>query len=161
MSQRFTLHERSGYGGVVVALVLAVVVETTAVHLMLAQHHAILAAVSFVLGLSSVVWLVRDYQAIRRLPSELTDAELHLRLGRRKELRVSRADIRSLEALPASGEPRGAPGYARFTALGTPELLLHLARPARLTEMYRPPRDVTCLGVTLDDETGFRAALGL
>jgi hypothetical protein len=157
----FTLHERSGYGGFVVAIVLAIVVETTAVHLMLAQHHAILAGASFLLGLSSVVWFLRDYQAIRRLPSELDGDQLHLRLGRRKELRVAHADVRSLEALPASGEPRGAPGYARFTALGTPELLLHLSRPTRLTETFRPPRDVTCLGVTLDDETAFRRALGL
>ena len=139
---RFTLHERAGYGGFVIAILLAVVVETTAVHLMLAPHHAILAGLSLALGVYSVVWFLRDYRALRRLPSELEGDQLHLRLGTRKELRVARADIRSLEALPASGEPRGAPGYARFTALGAPEQLLHLARPTRLTEKYRPPRDV-------------------
>jgi hypothetical protein len=158
---RFTLHQRSGYGGILFALLLAVVVEGVAVHLMLAPHHAILAAVSFVFGVSSVLWLIGDYQAIRRRPSELQGEELHLRLGRRKELRVLRADVRALEALPATGEPRGSRDYARFTAVGAPEQLLRLARPTRLVEMYRPPRDVICVGVTLDDEPAFRAALGL
>lgn len=160
-TRRFTLHERSGYGGILVALLLAVVVEVVAVHLMLAPHHPILAAVSFLFGASSVLWLVGDYLAIRRRPSELQGDELHLRLGRRKELRVRRADLRALEALPATGEPRGARDYARFTAVGAPEQLLRLARPTRLTELYKPPREVTCVGVTLDDEAGFRAALGL
>ena len=157
----FSLHERSGYGGIVVAFVLVTLVETTVVHLLLPPHHPAVAAALLALGVYSLLWVVGDYQAIRGRPWTFDGDQLTIRLGLRKQLRVRRDVLRSLESLPGGEEPLVTSGYARCTPLGAPELLLRFHRPARLEEMYRPPRDVSCLGVTLDDEAGFRAAVRL
>jgi hypothetical protein len=159
-ARSFTLHERSGYGGVLVALFLAVLVESGVTHLLVAPAHPLLAALLLVLGVYSAVWFLGDYQAIRRRPSRLDGDELTLRLGLRKQLRVRRAELRSLEPLPGGVEPTRDTGYARFTPFGAPELLLRFHHPVRLEEMYKPPREVSALGLTLDDEAAFRAALG-
>ncbi len=156
----FTLHERAGYGGILVALLLVVVVEMTVAHLLLAPGHPRLAAVLLVLGVYGVVWLFGDYQAMRRRPCVVGGGELRIRLGLRKELRVPRDQVRSLEAL-AGEEPRAEAGYARCTPFGPPEHVLRFHRPVRLEEMYKPQREVSALGLTLDDEAGFRALLSL
>ena len=157
----FTLHERSGYGGILAAFFLAILVEASVTHLILAPEHPRLAALLLVLGVYSAIWLLGDYQAIRRRPSTIDGDEITFRLGLRKQLRARKSDVRSLEPLPGGEEPARTTAYARFTPLGAPEHLLRFHHPVRLEEMYKPPRDVTALGLTVDDEAGLRAALGL
>ncbi|MBT8403221.1 MAG: hypothetical protein KJP18_05135, partial [Gemmatimonadetes bacterium] len=79
----FSVHTRNGYPALLGALMMAVVAETVAVHLVVSRWSVGVAWVLTALSVYSGIWLLGDLLAARHNPTVLTDDDLHLRLGLR------------------------------------------------------------------------------
>ncbi|MET0400543.1 MAG: hypothetical protein ABW277_27380 [Longimicrobiaceae bacterium] len=156
----FTSHRGNGYGGVLAAAALMVVVETVAVHLLVERWSATAAWALTALSLYGLVWLLGHFQAVRLRPVLLTADALHVRVGLVWSVRVPYGDVASLGAAGAGAPARRAPGYLHAVTLGPARLLVELREPVRVDGLYGYVRkDVRRIGLAVDDRERFRAEL--
>lgn len=154
----FTIHRRGGYSAVAFALGLASVVELTAVHLLLHPWSPTVAWVLTGLSAYGMVWLLGDTQAIRLRLLRADDEALRVRVGLRWSVDVPWGDVVSVTRAgqPAADDGRG---MLRATPIGDPRLVVGLARPLTATGPYGFTRRVSRIGVAVDDEARFLAAV--
>jgi hypothetical protein len=156
-AQVFTIHQRSHYGAFLSVILFVAFVETVAVHLLLRRASPTIAYLLSGLSLYGIIWLLGDFRALRLRPTFVQAGTLHIRVGLRAQVRVALHDIEGIETLITAAEPdRHAPNYARCTAFGPPELLVRLRKPAAVERMIGGIRNVSCIGLKLDDEAAFR-----
>lgn len=155
--QVFTYHRRHGYGFVVAALGLLVVVETGLVHLIV-RHWSEPAAWGLTLGsLYALLWIVGDFHAIRLHPIVLDRTHLHLRLGLRLRLSVPLTALAALRP-PRRDEDKAA-DYRYFGLMGNPQWVLELSEPVVAEGLFGRRFVVQRVGITVDDPAGLATAL--
>jgi len=155
----FTIHRKSGYGAIFGVFLGVSLIEMTVTRMLLRNVGAIVDHILLLVGALGVVWFFGDYHALRLRPMVVEDGVLHVRVGLRKWARVPLRDVQGLEGVATTGEPDRRTGYIRCTAMGPPQMLLRLSRPVEVEQMFRPSREVSCIGLTVDDEAAFRSAL--
>jgi hypothetical protein len=149
----FPGHRRNAYPAVLGALLMAIVVETGAVHLLVALWWEPVAWVLTILGVYSVFWLLGDFNAARSMPSLLTDRDLHLRAGLRWSADVPLSEIRSVHEDAPDGET------VDLALWGRPDLWLETRGPVRVQGPFGLVRQVRYLGVGVDDPRAVRRAI--
>ena len=155
-NEAFTCHRHNQYGHLLAALVGVAAIEMVAVHLVLLRFElTTIAWVATGLSAYAVVWLLGDWNALRRRPVRLESGGLALRVGLRWEARVPYENIASLTPLG----PDAAPPELSLAACGKPNLLLELRRPANLVGAYGLRRQARRIGLGMDDAGAFAAAL--
>ncbi|MBN9656170.1 hypothetical protein J0K78_17975 [Halobacillus sp. GSS1] len=87
-AQTFSYHKNSEYFGVFLMLVHAMLIEIIAVHVMLMQYSHTIAWIATVLDLYALVFLIADYQAIRKNPLVIQRNHLHIQKGLRFHMTV-------------------------------------------------------------------------
>lgn len=142
-------------------LLLAVAVETIAVHLWLITNHPILAWTLSAVSVLSLLWLVGDYRALGRARVELAEQTLCIRVGWRATADIPLHVVQSVQRpawrdIPESGQDKH---YLDLMAPTDPNVLLtlHHAVPVRLMGSLNRP--ATRLGLTLDAPDAFVAAM--
>ena len=151
----FSTHRRSGYAGLVLAVVIMSAVEGTIVHLLAARWSVTAAWILTALSIYGVVWMLGDLQAIRLRPTLVQDDTLHVRVGLRWDVRLRWADVEAVEPRGAAPFPRRAPGHLRATPMGEPNVVVTLRHPVRVRGPYGISRTVTRLGVAVDEQASF------
>ena len=149
----FPGHRRNAYPAVLGALLMAIVVETGAVHLLVALWWEPVAWVLTILGVYSVFWLLGDLNAARAMPSVLTDRDLHLRAGLRWSADVPLSEILATHDAPPDEET------VDLALWGKPDLWLETREPVPVQGPFGLVRHVRFLGVGVDDPPAFRAAI--
>ncbi|MFN0131849.1 MAG: hypothetical protein ACKVW3_04840 [Phycisphaerales bacterium] len=151
----FTMHRTATYGPVVAGLIMAIAVESVAVHFLVRiwSHTA-----AWALTASSIyafLWLVGDARAIAQRTTTFTRDTLRLRLG----LRWS-ADV-PLDQIETCSTWRGAPpkGSRAIALLGTPNVHLALKSPIDVKGVYGLRRRATQLFVRVDEPDEFVAVI--
>lgn len=155
----FTYHRSVGYGAVLAVIMVVGMVEVFAVHLVVERWSTNAAWLLTVLSLYSLVWLLRDYQAIRRRPILLTDDGLDFRIGLRWRLRVPWEAVAEVRPVGASFSPPKQSDYLHTVVLGSPRYLVELEQPLVASGPYGIEKHVTMVGFTIDDRAGFEEAL--
>jgi hypothetical protein len=156
---------RSARSGALVAGIGAVIViETAALHLLLRVHHPLAAWLLTVTSVSALVWIVSDYVALGRSALLLERDDVHLRIGRRYDVRLPRARIErairpTFRDLPTPGTNQGR-DYVNMTKPATPNVLLLLREPTDVRLPAGMRRTVSRVALHLDDPDAFVAALG-
>jgi hypothetical protein len=155
----FSYHRESGYGAVVAALVMVCGIEAVVVHLLVALWSATAAWLLTALGVYTVVWLLGDYQAARLRALVVGEDALYVRLGLRWSLRVPYDQI--VRVVPPGREELGrrTPGYLHAVLLVAPQVVLELGGPMRARGPYGVGKEVTRVGIAVDDLEGLHAAL--
>ncbi len=153
----FSYDRKTGYSAILGALALVLIVETTALHILL-QQWSTLAAWSFT-GLSfySLLWLFGDYHAQRLHPIVLSKAHLHLRAGLRWRATIPFSDIGAIQK--AKPRESKAADYMNFTIFGQPRCVIDLKQPVIVTGLFGITRKVQRIGLAVDDEGQFREEL--
>ena len=148
----------SGYGPVLVGVLLAAVAELVAGHVLLQRLWGDTAALAH-LGLSgyALLWLWGDYQALRLRPLRLGADGLAVHLGLRWDVCVPLDRIAAVRRL-ARPLPR-ASGYLDATPLGRARYLVELTAPVRVTGPYGLTRTVERLGIAVDEPARFERRL--
>jgi hypothetical protein len=156
----FSYHRRGSYGAIVAALLMVLPIEMVAVHFGLQSWSRAAAWVVTGLELYGALWLIGDFQAVRLRPIVVGDDALRVRVGLRWSVAIPYERIR--EARPrVRGEivARRSPGYLSAALLVDPQIILELADPVQAKGPYGVSKEVTRVGLAVDDFAGLRAAL--
>jgi hypothetical protein len=144
----FTSHRRVGWGAVLLALSMAVLVESFATHVLVARLSTRVAWVLTALSAYGLLWLLGDYRALVLRPTLLGPTALRLRIGTRWQLDVPLRDISAVR--PYVPEGARSEGFRRATVLGPPTHTLLLRRPLSLEGPFGIRRMASSLGVAMD-----------
>lgn len=158
----FSIHRRSGYGGVLGAVGLAAGVEAVVVHLLVQRRSATAAWVLTALALYGLVWLLGHFQAVRLRPVLLTPEALHVRVGLLWSVRVSYRNVASFAPAGVGAPAAGSPGYLHAVPLGGACFLVELREPVEVQGPYGwRKRGVRRIGLAPDERERFAAELAL
>ena len=150
-------------GSLMAGLVLAILVETVALHAWLGARHPWVAWGLTLSSLAAVAWLAADYRAMGRGAVRVGRDALELRVGRRLALTLRPADV-ALAAragwrdVPEVGTPAAAE-YVNPTRPAEPNVMLTLREPAVVRLAAGVSRRVRRVGLHLDEPDRFLAAL--
>jgi len=154
----FSYHRRSGYLGLLYAVLGIALVETVAVDLVVRVRHPVAANVLLALGLFGIVWVLGMARGVRLRPVVVTRDDLLVRSGILWRLDVPRARIARVHTGRVSAPPKGTPGYLR-AAPGTPNVLVELASPLTAHGPYGVEKRVERVGLVIDDLAAFQRAI--
>jgi hypothetical protein len=154
-AKAFTAHKRAGWGAFFAALLMIVVVEAIATHLLVSHWSNTVAWILSALAAYSVIWLIGDYRALVLRPIVLSSRILWIRLGMRWQAAVPLSNIKRLR--PYASSDAALPGFRRMTVLGDPRWVLELQEPAELEGLFGIRRRASTLGIAVDGEEFERA----
>ncbi len=111
-----------------------------------------------------VLWLVGYYATLKARPHRLHDGQLELNLGLMKSVSLPVGHILSAGPLPAFADDWARHAYLKgvekLVAKGNTVLELRLSEPVRVTGLLGLGRPTCRLAVSVDEPSGFLAALG-
>ena len=152
-AQAFSYHRRSGYGGIVFALLVLSVGEGTAVHLLLTGWSETVAWGVTLLTLYGVLWLVADYRASVLRPVLHTPDTLRIRTGLRWSVQVLRSQIAHVQRT----QPRNTEPVLRAVLFGSPSVWIQLRKPVVALGLYGFTRRVKWIALAVDAPDHFMA----
>lgn len=153
----FSYHRKNGYGAILGALVLILLVETTALHILLQQWSTLAAWIFTGFSIYSLFWLIGDYHAQRLHPIVLSKTHLHLSAGLRWRASIPFSDISAIQnAKPRENKDAD---YMSLTIFGQPRLVIGLKQPVLVTGLFGIKKKAQRIGLAVDDERQFREAL--
>jgi hypothetical protein len=143
----------TGWVSVAGVIGFLVVVESVAMHVVLAMWSPVVAWVASASSAYLLVWLIGDLHAIRLHPVAVVGTVLHVRLGVRWRAKVAIDQIVSIEAV------RTVPGGAVNLALMDPTVLLTLRSPIELRGLLGMRRSGDRIALTIDEPAQLIAAV--
>ncbi len=96
----FSYHQRTPLHAYMSILMVVIVVETLALHLLLSRWSDTVAWVITALSIYSALWLIGDTRAMSRRPIQVDTQALHLRFGMRWSLDVPWSEVERVETGP-------------------------------------------------------------
>ncbi len=152
----FGCHRRVAYGAIVVAILVAGVAETAALHFLVARWSERWAWVATGLGVYSMIWLVGDFRAVVLRPTYLGGGALVARVGLRWR---STIPLDLIETICVGTSARGHQGAARLSPLGAANLHLHLQESVELKGLFGRSKRSALVGLRVDEPEALAAAL--
>ncbi|HUJ25616.1 MAG TPA: hypothetical protein VLW85_06345 [Myxococcales bacterium] len=143
----FTAYKRAGWPAIYAAVLIMVFAEGLPLHFVLPRGWAMLSAA---LHVYTVLWVVGDLRAMKLRPIEVRGGLLHLRIGLRWQ-----ADIPLRDVSIGSAGTRGL----KLGVIGSPNLVLKLARPVKLEGPYGITKTSDTLLLQVDDPSALSRAL--
>jgi hypothetical protein len=155
----FSYHRRGSYGAIVAALLLVFPIEMVAVHYGLQTWSRTAAWIVTALELYGVLWLIGDYQAVRLRPLLVDEDVLRVCLGLRWTLAIPYAQIRQARPRGRGEVFAGTANDLRAALLVDPQLILELDGPVVARGLYSITKNVTRVGLAVDDVEGLKGVL--
>jgi hypothetical protein len=150
-------------GAITAAISAAVVIESAAVHFAVAVRHPWIAWALTLTSVAALVWLAGDYQGLGTGLVRLHGDRLRLTIGRRYDVAIPLSEVArvikpTFRDLPTPGTTQGR-DYVNLTKPAAANVLIGLAHPLRVRLPGGLHRDVTRLGLKLDDPDAFMRAV--
>jgi hypothetical protein len=164
MSEPTRFSYRSARSGAITAAISAVVViESAAVHFAVAARHPLAAWALTLTSVAALVWLVRDYRSLGAGAVRVEPGQLRLAIGRRFDVAIPFSAIArvikpSFRDLPMPGTNEGR-DYLNLMKPAAPNVLIGLSQPVRVRLPVGLHREVTRVGLKLDDPASFMHAV--
>lgn len=144
---------------ILAGIMIAIVIELMAGHLLLHLWSPIAAWIHTAIGLYGTLWLIGDYRAMRFRPIRLSDGALHIRCGLRWSVHVPLSEIAAIE--PAGRRHANEEGYLDASPSWSPRQTIRLKHPVVAEGPYGIRKNVQVLGIQLDEPDRLRNALPL
>jgi hypothetical protein len=138
-------YRHGGYPAILGAVVMAVIVETAAVHFLLGLWIGAWVWIPTFLGAYSLVWLLGDFNAARQCPSMVTADAILIRTGLRWRAEVPLQRVVALHSSPPEGDSLAV------TMIGKPNRWLECAEDITVHGPFGIRRTARILGLGLDD----------
>jgi len=150
---RFTVHRANGWPLYAGVLVFLVVVESIAVHIVLAAYVSpIVAWIMTASSLYMTLWFIGDVNLLRRGGAMIGVRELELVIGVRWRGRVPWENVRAIE------EVAKAPADALNAGVLGANVVVRLRAPTRLHGVFGRERESTAIALSIDEREAFVAA---
>ncbi|HET7231160.1 MAG TPA: hypothetical protein VFJ16_14200 [Longimicrobium sp.] len=156
----FTLHRKSGLGGLFGAVAFACVGEAAGVHVLVAQWSPTAAWALTALSLYGALWLVGLGRSMVLRPPLLAADGLRVRVGVLHDVLVPFDRIASVTEVRAAPGSRRAPGYLHAAVFSPPRLMIELNAPVESHGVYgMRRRGITRIGLLVDEPRALAAEL--
>ncbi|WP_010283586.1 hypothetical protein [Bacillus timonensis] len=160
-TRAFSIHKNSGYFGLFLMLVHAMVIEVIGVHFLIAHFWSPTAAWFFTaLDLYALLWIIADYHAIRLSPIVVKDDKLFAQVGIRREIVVDLNTIKSLQPTTTDKKERSKEKHSFAITLPdffeeNPQYEIELNEPTLAYFPFGIKKEMTKLYITVDDKEQF------
>lgn len=148
---KLTVHERSGWGSVVVCIVVLIAAESIGVHLLVQMWSIRAAWIVTALDVYGLLWLVGDYHALRLRPSFVSDGELRIRHGLRWTATVPLAAISSVTRVASESDWRRR-DVLKLALLDEPRYVVQLDGPYTAQGIAGLRKSFNAIAIAPDDE---------
>jgi hypothetical protein len=165
----FTSYRKNSYGVFLSAIVIVLVVETVAVHLLIHTLWSSVAAWTLTaFSLYGLLWMIGDFQALRLRTTSVAADRIDIRLGTRWEVTIPRDAVTSVQSFgqPVDADCTSARAAEDKSAkpvdlvlFGTPDVEIRLSRPVTARGLFGLRRTATTIRLQIDDPEGFIAHL--
>jgi len=149
----FSYHRKSGYAAILGIIMMVLLAETAALHLLLQIWSKVAAWIFTGLSMYSLLWLLGDYHAIRLHPIVLSRNALFIRTGLRWRATIPLADIAAIQKFNARA--KRTKDYLGLAVFGDPRFVIHCKQPVLVQGLFGIKREVCRIGLTVDDEKVF------
>lgn len=160
-TRSFTIHTNSGYFGLFIMLVHAMVIEVIGVHFLIAHFWSPTAAWIFTaLDVYALLWIIADFHAVRLSPIVIKDGTLFAQVGIRREIMVDLNTIKSIQPTITSKKERAREKHSFAITLPNlfeedPQFEIELTEPSLAYLPFGLKKEMTKLYVTVDDKEAF------
>ncbi|UOR10337.1 hypothetical protein [Halobacillus amylolyticus] len=156
----FSYHRNSEYFGVFLMLIHAMAIEIIAVHAMLAQFSHTAAWIATLLDVYALLFLIADYQAIRKSPVVIERQVLHIQKGLRFHITVPFEQVASISpcekaAAECSKDKEGINLTLGGLETKSPQFELRLKTNLDAYMIFGFKKKVSTVYLTLDEPEAF------
>jgi hypothetical protein len=155
-SVAFSTHKESGYIAVWCMLMLAVMVEVVAFHLLLMKWSGTAAVVFTAISLYGVIFIVADLSAIIKRRVLVSGDQLILRTGLRWRVSTSLSNISSIKKVANEHHSEDACFKGGVTRSSC-NLLITFKTQVRVDKLYGTSKEFESILMSIDDFGGFEA----
>ena len=155
----FSYHRSSGYGQLILTLMVVSAVEVVGMHLAVRLWSEAAAWLLSALGVYAVVWMAGEYQAVRLRPVTAADDALRVRVGLRWSVSIPYTQIEQVQPRGKESLSKRTPGYLHAALLTDPQMVLVLRGPVRARGPYGIEKEIRRVGLAVDEADRLRAVL--
>lgn len=168
----FSYYRTSNWTKVIAVLVPLMVFETIGLHLLLSRWSAVGATVFTILSIWGILWVLGDYQLIKKSPIRLENGKLLVQIGARWDFEVPTENIKSVKFgvpdelnLPVKismGEftkKQKIEGYENISLSGKANLHIELKNRMAVKWPFGKSRTLKRFGLEVDDAWHFVTAV--
>ncbi|TFF34311.1 hypothetical protein [Mucilaginibacter psychrotolerans] len=158
--QRFSYHKDTGTVALFSVLVFMVLMETAAIHLLLAKWNNKAAWIISGLSVYAALQLMGVARALFRRPIEIRDNVLILRYGVLAQTEIPLTEIESIKQVASVTEK--SPGFGCLSPLNSLDsynMLLELRTPASISFIYGRVKTYSTLAFHVDDKILFKETI--
>lgn len=157
-AEAVTVHERSGWGSVVVCIIVLLAAESIGMHLLLQLWSTKAAWIATALDAYGMLWLIGDYHALRLRPTLVRREAIEFRHGLRWNAVVERANIASIERVRREEEWKRH-GTLKIALLDEPQFLVTLREPVTAHGIVGMRKTIDAIAIRPDDGEAFVASM--
>jgi len=154
----FSTHQESGYLAVWCIILVAVTVETVAVHLMLLKLSHIAANIVTLLTLYGIIFLIADLSAILKRKVLVNGDQVILRTGLRWRVMTNAGNISSVQKITSDNYP-DTTCFKGGAIKSNCNLLITFKQPVTVEKLYGAGKDFSSVWMGMDNADGFMAAV--
>ncbi|RDY70526.1 hypothetical protein DXT76_12695 [Halobacillus trueperi] len=158
----FSYHKNSEYFGVFLMFVHAMLIEIIAVHVMLMQYSHTIAWIATLLDMYALVFLIADYQAIRKSPVVIQNNHLHFQKGLRFHMGVPLEKVAEVRRYEGEASPEERHSFTLMLAgleKVPPQFEIRLSEAVEGYRVYGFKRKVMKIFLTVDEPERFLQTL--
>ena len=149
----FTIHERCGWPSIVVSIIVMIVAESIAMHLLLRRWSPAAAWVWTALDLWAIAWLIGDYHALRLRRSTIDHDFLHIRSGLRWSATVPLTAIESITEIRGENEWKRK-DVLKLAMIDDPRWLITFREPVVCSGLAGIRKTIRAIALLPDDDDG-------
>ncbi|GAA4821082.1 hypothetical protein [Algivirga pacifica] len=160
-SNTFTSYQKNGVTALLVILFIILLVETFALHLLIARWSTIVAWVLSILSIYTAVQLFAHLKALRMRHTEITSDVIILKLGLFGDMRIPLDAIEKIETTSKrlEDEERSIEQFALLPGLESHNLILHFKTPQVVEKAYGIQKQCDILMLHIDQKEEFVKAV--
>lgn len=155
--QTITYH-KSGFGIPLLGMLgMAMLIESTAIHVAVGVHNLVVTAVLGILHIASLWWIVAQIRAMIARPHIITADRLSLNLGTIYALEIPRANIATIRPYnPRTDKDLTIQTFDLING-ATPKIVVELTEPLPVLIMGIKKRYTSYIGLTTDNDNALLA----
>ncbi|MFT5779078.1 MAG: hypothetical protein ACI837_002035 [Crocinitomicaceae bacterium] len=156
---QFTYHEKSGSIAVFYAILLMIVPEAIAVHVLLGKWSLAAAWIFTILTIYSALQIFGFARSMNKRFIEINETTLYLRYGMMKTAKIPLDTIFSVETIKGDLKEKNIYRLAFLKEIESPNILLQLTSEATVTSLYGFKKKVKTIAFHVDQRVEFVQAL--
>lgn len=157
----FSIHKNTGYFGIFIMLIHAMVIEVIGVHFLIYHWNETAAWIFTAFDLFFLFAIIADYHAIRLSPILIDGRRMSIQMGVRSSLEVNLANIQSIGQTETPDEVRKKEEQSFFVTLPEflddqpPQYEITLKEPETAYMLFGVKKKINKIYVNVDDPSGF------